>query len=659
MSRFSSYGQFDSQMKDEMDSGFFGFNNRFRPDQLKPGVLADSQNGRMDLNGEWQVRKGIDIISGSLLIPGSGLTLPFTLDDTGTSPVLVDIVPRVAASCAYSNPLDTTGQFIVVATSSAAVLVNLDPLITTTTAIAYPAGVTIVNEASLVQAFNKVILFRRGETPLIWDGDIANDFVKAPSGDFQQPEQLGDAPTSSTPPILNTSIINGRVTVTSTAHGLNDRDKIVITESNSDLVVGTQYDVASVTANTFTFFAQIADLASSDNYYSEPVSEGVGYIRMPAPEYGVYHSERLAVPFDYDVESTVDTYTDRGTRDEVIFSNGLNINAYDDLNGKFRPNAGTADFIVGLHSFTKDTLIVFMRNSIHVITGTTSLRAGQTTLITDEVGCVARNSIVQVGDNIMFLSDNGVYGVSFQDLYNLRGNEVPLSESIDKTIRSINKDSWTNSVGVYYDNKYYLAVPVGTGVGVNNKVIIYNFLNKQWESIDSVDSTAGFDFDRLLVAGDGLTRGVYAINTFGGVHKLESRTDAVDVITADPSAVGRSSTYDIPAQITTRQFALGAMDRKKWNSFEITTQSSPERDSDFTISAETENIDYNIPLGTLSERLGGNPLLQNEDVSIRGRIGNNRAYGIQFNINNIVGRPRLRSLKVTGGQAFRSTNTAI
>lgn len=652
MSRFSAYGQGDSQMQDELDSGFFGFNNRFRPDQLKPGVLADSQNGRMDLNGEWQVRKGIDIISGSLLIPGSGITLPFTLDDLGTPPVLIDIVPKVVASCAYSNPLDTTGQFIVVATSSEAVLVNLDPSVIPTTTIAYPAGVTIVNEASLVQAFNKVILFRRGETPLVWDGDPANDFEKAPSGDFQQPEQLGDTGN-------NTVILNGRVTVTSTAHGLNERDKIVITSSSTDLAVGTVYDIASVTTNTFTFFAQAQDSHTSNNHYSEPVSEGVGYIRMPAPEYGVYHSERLAVPFEFDVESTVDTYTDRGTRDEVIFSNGLNINAYDDLNGKFRPNAGTADFIVGLHSFTKDTLIVFMRNSIHVITGTTSLASAQTTLITDEVGCVARNSIVQVGDNIMFLSDNGVYGVSFQDLYNLRGNEVPLSESIDNTIRTINKDSWSNSVGVYYDNKYYLAVPIGTGVNVNNKVIIYNFLNKQWESIDSVDSTAGFDFDNLLVAGDGLTRGVYAINTFGGVHKLDARTDAIDVITADPSTVGFARTYNIPAQITTRQFVLGSIDRKKWNSFEITTQSSPERDSDFTISAETENIDYNVPLGTLRQRLGGNPLLQDEDVSIRGRIGNTRAYGIQFKINNIVGRPRLRSLKVTGGQAFRSTNTAI
>ena len=653
MSRFSSYGQNDSQMQDEMDSGFFGFNNRFRPDQLKAGVLADSQNGRMDLNGEWQVRKGIDIVSGSLLLPGSGLTLPFTLDDTGTTPVLVDIVPKVVASCAYSNPLDTTGQFIIVATNSEAVLVNLDPLVLTTTSIAYPAGVAITGKASLTQAFNKVVLFRRGQTPLIWDGDSANDFEKAQSGDFQQPEQLGDAGN-------NTVILNGKVTVTSTAHGLNERDKIVVTESSSDLVVGTVYDVATVPdADTFTFFAEISDLTSSNNHYSEPVSEGVGYIRMPAPEYGVYHSERLAVPFEFDVGTVVDTYTDRGTRDEVIFSNGQNIEKYDDLNGKFRPNAGTADFIVGLHSFTKDTLIVFMRNSIHAITGTTSLRSGQTTLITDEVGCVAKESIVQVGDNIMFLSDNGVYGVSFQDLYNLRGNEVPLSESIDSTIRTINKDAWSNSVGVYYDNKYYLAIPVGTGVNVNNKIIIYNFLNKQWESIDSVDSTAGFDFDRLLVAGDGLTRAVYAINTFGGVHKLEGRSDGVDLITADPSTVGLVKTYDIPAQITTRQFALGAMDRKKWNSFEITVQSSLERDSDFTISAETENIDYNISLGTLSERLGGNPLLQDEDVSIRGRIGNSRAYGIQFNINNIVGRPRIRSLKVTGAQAFRSTNTAI
>ena len=258
----------------------------------------------------------------------------------------------------------------------------------------------------------------------------------------------------------------------------------------------------------------------------------------------------------------------------------------------------------------------------------------------------------------MFLSDNGVYGVSFQDLYNLRGNEVPLSESIDATIQQINKEYWSKSVGVYFDNKYYLAVPVGLGANKNNKIIIYNFLNKQWESVDSVNDPT-FDFDNLIVAGDKSNRAVYAVNSLGGVHKIESREDGVDRITADPSTAGLITSININPSITTRQFNLKNIDRKKWNTFEIHTESSAERVSDFSISAETENIDYNLQLGTLSDRLGGQQLARGEDVSIRGRIGNSRAYGIQFTLNSITGRPKIKSLKVTGAQAFRSTNTAI
>jgi hypothetical protein len=379
---------------------------------------------------------------------------------------------------------------------------------------------------------------------------------------------------------------------------------------------------------------------------------------MPAPSFGVYHGERLAVPFNYNVDSSADSYTDRNTRDEVIISNGQQIQTFDDLNGKFRPNLGTADFLVGLHSFTNETLVLFNRNSIHIISGTSNLKASAMSLVTNEIGCVARDSIVQVGENIMFLSDNGVYGVSFQDLYNLRGNEVPLSESIDATIQQINKEYWSKSVGVYFDNKYYLAVPIGQGANKNNKIIIYNFLNKQWESIDSVDDPS-FDFENLIVAGDKSNRAVYAVNSLGGVHRIESRLDGVDQITADPSTLGAISSLTIPASITTRQFNLKSLDRKKWNSFEIHTESSAERDSEFTISAETENIDYNLRLGTLSDRLNGSPLSRSEDVSIRGRIGNSRAYGIQFTLDEISGRPKIKSIKTTGAQAFRSTNTAI
>jgi len=653
MSRFSSYGQNDSQMQDEIDAGFFGFNNRFRPDQLKEGVLADSQNGRMDLNGEWQVRKGIDVISGSLLLAGSGINVgTAVLDDLGTPPVINDeAIPVIRGSCAFSDPTESSNnQYIVIALGTKAKLVNLINRIVTE--IAYPVGITVDPGAFLLQAFNKVILFREGKTPLLWDGDETNDFVKAESGTFIQPTRLGNDAVN------NTIIANGEVTVTSNAHGLEVGDEVVVTESNNNLTVGDKFAVATVSTDIFTFFAEVDDHALVENHYTEPVSEGIGYIRMPAPAFGVYHGERLAVPFNYNVDSGVDSYTDRNTRDEVIISNGQKPQTFDDLNGKFRPNLGTSDFLVGLHSFTNETLILFNRNSIHIISGTSNLKASAMSLVTNEIGCVARDSIVQVGENIMFLSDNGVYGVSFQDLYNLRGNEVPLSESIDATIQQINKEYWSKSIGVYFDNKYYLAVPVGQGASKNNKIIIYNFLNKQWESIDSVNDPL-FDFENLIVAGDKSNRAVYAVNSLGGVHRIESRLDGVDQITADPSTLGAISSLTIPASITTRQFNLKSLDRKKWNSFEIHAESSAERDSEFTISAETENIDYNLRLGTLSDRLNGNSLSRGEDVSIRGRIGNSRAYGIQFTLDGISGRPKIKSIKTTGAQAFRSTNTAI
>jgi hypothetical protein len=190
----------------------------------------------------------------------------------------------------------------------------------------------------------------------------------------------------------------------------------------------------------------------------------------------------------------------------------------------------------------------------------------------------------------------------------------------------------------------------------NNAVIISNFINKQWESIDSVTS---FDYEKLIIAGEGSKRGVYCVNSFGGVHLLDARSDGTDRISSDPTASNVITTQPIEASLTTRDFTVGTTDRKKWNTFEMHVQSSEQEVSNFNISAETKNIDYNLDLGTLSSRLSNNQLGINEDVSIRGRIGNSRAYSIQFTLNNFTGRPRIKSIKTSGGVSFNSTNTAI
>ena len=57
MARYDTYGQQDDRIAEEFDTGFVGFNNRLRPDQLNPGFLRESNNGRLGINGEWQTRK--------------------------------------------------------------------------------------------------------------------------------------------------------------------------------------------------------------------------------------------------------------------------------------------------------------------------------------------------------------------------------------------------------------------------------------------------------------------------------------------------------------------------------------------------------------------------------------------------------------------------
>ena len=410
---------------------------------------------------------------------------------------------------------------------------------------------------------------------------------------------------------------------------------------------------------TFTFVTDKANLTGKNGTVQKQVSVGLGFSHMPAPEYAAYHQRRLVMPFKYSVEDAVDTFTYRKILDEVIISDILDSDTYDKIYGQYRFNAGTADFNVALHSFSDDKLLVFNRNSVHLVGGAGANATVQ--LITNEVGCVARQSIVQIGNNILFLSDNGVYGANFQDLYNLRGNEVPLSSPINPVIQRINRDVWDKSVGVYFDNRYYLAVPLD-GSQVNNAILIFNFINKQWESIDTVNSLAtGWNIANLIVAGKKSDRAVYAINTLGGLHRLDARVGASDLLSTEIPVQGQEASvaYDIPASVTTRQFTMGSMDRKRWNSFELHVQSSVDNESDLSISAELENIDASVNLGTLNELNSGTNLAIDEDVSVRGRIGNKRAYGMQITLNNTVGRPRFRGIKIGAAEAFRSTNTAI
>jgi hypothetical protein len=754
MARYDKFGALDDAIGTDGDYGFIGFNNRLRPDQLSRGMLADSRNMRLDRNGEAQVRKGVELVLAPLAVGVDALTLPFDLptvgqEGDGITAILNDnAINAIYGSCAYSNPNDVTGQYIIIASNSKAVAINVAD--STTTDIAYPPLVSVSQSVDMIQAFNKVFIFRNGQAALEWDGDFTGTpaFTKVASGEYSQPVQIvcasgefaliqnrgivhqedgvsvgstitviGDktlstdqtssliigsefvvskvfegGSTTTITAATSTPISGGeydglyKVTITAAGHGKNVGDPIDIAGFGDSKIDGSRF-VAEVNGDDIVFYVPqnpnttvnggetvalahgfefYVDASKTDSHvtdgesftstpvFTRKVSVGLGFSHMPSPPFATYHQRRLVMPYRFEVDDTVDSFTSRGILDEVIASDILDTDTYDRIYAQYRFNAGTADYVVGLHSFAEDSLLVFNRNSIHLVQNTINLEAASTRLLTNEVGCVARKSIKQVGNQVIFLSDNGVYGTQFLDEYNLRGTETPLSEPINETIKRINKEAWEQSVAVYFDNRYYIAVPLD-GATENNAILVYNFLNQQWESVDTV-ADDNYYSTNLLVLGDGNNRGVYAINDVGGVHRLENRIDGVDRVITQ---IGGSQLQpNIDASITTRQYTLGSMERKKWKEYELHIQSSDDNTSDLSIQAETENPDAIASLGDLSE-LNGSALAIGEDVSIRGRIGNRRGYGIQLTLNNTTGRPRIRAIEVDGSATFRSTNKAI
>ena len=726
MPRYSNFGPRDNQLTEDADIGFSRFGNRLRPDQLKAGELAMSVNGRMNVDGTWQVRPGVDTFGPTIGSVNEALALPFylwpqvvissatrsgttvtittstnhgfsssyvvaivdvgpgTVDPNGNKTVTVTglntftytiagatgsetysvtgaskaggaIVGTTAlngafGSCLFSDPASDSQEYIILALYENAVAINMTTKATTT--IAYPTGITLTSSVNMLQAFNKVFIFRDGATALQWNGSFSGSpaFTKVANGDYAASTYL-DASN-------NTSITDGVVTVTAASHGLSIGSLIfVVNNGTTELSEGIPYVVATVPGTgSFTFYAEISDSAATTVVYAKRQPSQLGFTHMPAPAWGVYHQRRLIVPYYYTTSgsSGSETITSRNVRDEILLSDIFDSDTYDRILNQLKVTAGIADYLQYVHPFTEDNAVIFNRNSIHLMMGLSgSLNDIALKEITREAGLVAQKSVVTIGDKIFFLSDNGIYATQFQDLYNLRGAGLPLSDPINPLIKRINPDYAHNAVAVYHDNRYWIAVPID-GSTTNNAILIYNLLNQGWESMDLIDQS-GWNIANLIVSGAGGVNKLYAVNSFGGVHVIDERPDAFDYIYTRPGAA--STPYPIESEVVTRQYTFADVGRKSFNAYEVHVESSDQEPSDAEITMISENIDKEAEMYTLAQSLGEDLFIA-EDSSVRGRIGNIRAYGMQLKFVPTKGRPKLRMVKLEASQAFRSVTEA-
>jgi hypothetical protein len=190
---------------------------------------------------------------------------------------------------------------------------------------------------------------------------------------------------------------------------------------------------------------------------------------------------------------------------------------------------------------------------------------------------------------------------------------------------------------------------------VNNAVLVYNFINKGWESVDLIEQN-GWDIANFITASPSGINQLFSVNGYGGIHIFDYREDDQDRIYSHPGIPETS--HPIESYVKTRMFRLNSAQRKKWNAFELHVESSTTNDSNATVTGEAENVDSNVDLGTIFSLNGSAVVPVGEDASLRGRIGNVRAHGFQFTITPTAGRPKLLMVKARGSEAFRSTTQA-
>ena len=490
---------------------------------------------------------------------------------------------------------------------------------------------------------------------------IATDgFTLSPGGAYTQPQIFTVAGS-------NVAALDGLVTIDKAALGnttLVDGDIIVIYQSTIDEfapIVGQQFQIISASNRTITFNAPIGTKGSftGNLEFGGRFSVGGGFMHQPGAPWGIHFQRRLWVPYLYDQSSTYDapTYTYRKITDEISVSDILDTHTFDQIENQFRISGGTADYVVGMHGFYDDALVVLNRNSLYIVKGTLgSLLDTQVKELTSEIGCLARKSVVMRGNTMIFLSDDGVYSLEFLNDYNLRGSEEPISKNIQPYIDRINKNYAADAVGILYDNRYYLAVALDSVAGANdaqgnNSVLVYNFKNLGWESLDTYGNS-GFLIKNLITGGAGVRNDLYAVTQNGGLHQIDAVESSVDRLNI--SNVGGSLvTSTINSALTTRGYDLKTMERKRFTDAQINLQNLAGDTGEYSIAFAAEDPDNAITIGTTTQFLGGIVLAPSspseaETASIRCRLAGVRGYTGTLILTRTIGSPKVNSIKIAG-----------
>lgn len=262
--------------------------------------------------------------------------------------------------------------------------------------------------------------------------------------------------------------------------------------------------------------------------------------------------------------------------------------------------------IVALQPFFDYELLVFKPNKMYLVTAdpTSPTASGWVTrLLNDKTGCSSGRTVNFVNKDVFFLSNDGIRSVtrSVADDFYIVG--TPISEPVKNIISRINKNYVSLCNAAFYNNRYYLAIPLDTATTPSH-ILVYNALFNSFEGLWSIPTAkmaitnfaSGFTTNALKLAIGSPTSKVGHYLGYKDADSADATSDYVDY----------TSTGSYTSSVTTKAYEFDDRMAQKFGShYEIEFFNSGSTAATISMRRDTDGADVGIATSVDTRSSGG------------------------------------------------------
>tara|TARA_Y100000593_G_scaffold53254_1_gene99802 strand:+ start:12992 stop:14920 length:1929 start_codon:yes stop_codon:yes gene_type:complete len=637
---YRAFGELDDPVLTDGDNGFSGVDSYLEAETLKPGFVQLSENMRLD-GDRANVRKGWDFLAAT----ASGPLNTFSYSNG---------VEEVFTTGRYSDPDDGNQDWLVAATKSAALLWNKDNLNGLSVeyysaTVAYTtvdtSAETITISSHKFQVGDTVQVSTTGGLPSGLSASTTYYIIDASSNTIKLATTLANAKAGTA--INLTSQGTGNHTIQSVV--ILAQDPMIVQAFNQVYIMRLDarplvWDGATAATGT-TVDTKFEALSSSASGTGDP---------FPSTNFGIFMRNRL---IGSQPPTTATPTTAKTGAQIIVASSLLTPNNVNSSTSEFYLNFGSADYFVGAVPYLENQLLVFLRNSVHMITNIHSTDISEHYEITREYGCVSPRSITQSGAQTYFLSDMGVMVMTPQSdpgkgmgivVSKVQGDAMPLSRSIQDQLydpdTGINQAAVNKSVAAVYNNHLYLAVPMDDDT-TPKTVFIYSILQGAWVSKDTYAEGIR-NWVELPYGSNPLRSRLFATMPKGWY--LMEENAGLDDTGREIGDNSQSGTTAIAGKLKTRNYTFGDPTIKKWRAGQLAANVV----NNDAFNVKVNSIDPDVTSPATAYTASGT-----EEVLVRFGA-RQRGHSANVEVNVTAGSPSFRHVAIQAtGQALSQRRT--